>query len=149
MRIKSGRHHDGASGGQTLFVTAAEQGIGLATALAFAAVGATVIVTDVSKNLLESLVSPAIHTFRLDVLDAAAITSAAAEAGPIDILFNCAGFVHQGTVLDATEAEWDFTLDLNVYLVFRTIFDFLPGMLDRQSGSIGDVSSAASRIKGA
>lgn len=113
------------------------------------AVGATVIVTDVSKNLLESLVSPAIHTFRLDVLDAAAITSAAAEAGPINILFNCAGFLHQGIVLDATEAEWDFALDLNVYLMFRTIRAFLPGMLDRQSGSIGDMSSAARRIKGA
>ena len=111
--------------------------------------GATVIVTDVSKNLLESLVSPAIHTFRLDVLDAAAITSAAAEAGPINILFNCAGFLHQGIVLDATEAEWDFALDLNVYLMFRTIRAFLPGMLDRQSGSIGDMSSAARRIKGA
>ena len=135
--------------GKTAFITAAGQGIGRATALAFAAEGATVIATDISESLLASLVPPTFHSFRLDVLDAAAITSAAEKAGPIDILFNCAGFVHQGTVLDATEVEWDLAFDLNVRSMFRTIRAFLPGMLERQSGSIVNMSSAASSIKGA
>ena len=139
----------GRLAGKTAFITAAGQGIGKATALAFAAEGANVIATDVNEALVAGLASASIRTSRLDVLDGAAIARAAAATGPVDILFNCAGFVHQGTVLDATEAEWDFAFDLNVRSMFRTIRAFLPGMLDRRDGAIINMSSAASSIKGA
>ena len=92
---------------KTAFVTAAGQGIGRATALAFAAAGARVIATDVDEAKVHQIASDSIHTARLDVLHAADIAQAARDAGAIDILFNCAGFVHQGTLLDATEDEWD------------------------------------------
>lgn len=138
----------GRLAGKTAFITAAGQGIGKATALAFAAEGANVIATDVNEALVAGLASASIRTSRLDVLDGAAIARAAAT-GPVDILFNCAGFVHQGTVLDATEAEWDFAFNLNVRSMFRTIRAFLPGMLDRGGGAIINMSSAASSIKGA
>ncbi|MGI4946974.1 MAG: SDR family oxidoreductase [Janthinobacterium lividum] len=131
--------------GKTAFVTAAAQGIGRATALAFAAEGATVIATDRNEAGLAGLPC---RTLRLDVLDAAAVTAAAAEAGSVDILFNCAGFVHQGSVLDATEAEWDFAFDLNVRSMFRTIRAFLPGMVAKGGGSIVNVASVAGSIKG-
>ena len=96
----------GRLAGKTAFITAAAQGIGRATALAYAAEGARVIATDVNEVKLADLGGPGITVQHLDVLDMAAITQAAAEAGPVHILFNCAGFVHQGTVLDATEDEW-------------------------------------------
>ncbi len=135
--------------GKTAFITAAGQGIGRATALAFAAEGASVIATDLDGAKLAALATPQIRTARLDATDPAAIAAAASDAGPIDILFNCAGFVHQGSILDATEAEWDFAFDLNVRSMFRTIRAFLPGMLDRGAGSIINISSGASSIKGA
>jgi 2-keto-3-deoxy-L-fuconate dehydrogenase len=135
--------------GKTAFVTAAGQGIGRATALAFAAEGARVIATDVNEALLAKLAGDSITTAQLDATDAAAITAAAAKAGPVDILFNCAGVVHHGTILDATEAEWDFAFDLNVRSIFRTIRAFLPGMLKKGGGSIVNIASAASSIKGA
>ena len=96
------------------FVTAAAQGIGRATALEFAAAGARVIATDVNEALVHQIASDRIHTARLDVLHAADVAQAALDAGPVDILFNCAGFVHQGTILDATDDEWDFAFELNV-----------------------------------
>ena len=102
-----------ALAGKTAFVTAAGQGIGRATALAFAAAGAHVIATDVSAAKLAGLAGESIRTQALDVLDPTAIAKAAASAGPVDILFNCAGFVHQGTVLEATEDDWSFAFDLN------------------------------------
>jgi 2-keto-3-deoxy-L-fuconate dehydrogenase len=135
--------------GKTAFVTAAGQGIGRATALAFAAEGAHVIATDLNEGLLATLASDGIVTAKLDATDADAIAAAAAKAGPVDILFNCAGIVHHGSVLDATEAEWDFAFSLNVRSIFRTIRAFLPGMLEKGSGSIVNIASAASSIKGA
>ena len=121
---------------KTAFVTAAGQGIGRATALAFAAEGAD---GDRhrrrTRRRLRDIASDAIRTARLDVLHAARHRSGRrADAGPVDILFNCAGFVHQGTMLEATEAEWDFAFDLNVRSMFRTIRAFLPGMLARGGG---------------
>jgi 2-keto-3-deoxy-L-fuconate dehydrogenase len=135
--------------GKVAFVTAAAQGIGRATALAFAAAGARVIATDVNEALVAEIHSDAIHTAKLDALHAADIAQASIDAGPVDILFNCAGFVHQGTIMDATEDEWDFAFDLNVRSQFRTIKAFLPGMLARGGGSIVNIASAAGSIKGA
>ncbi len=134
--------------GKTAFVTAAAQGIGRATALAFAAAGAQVIATDVNAAKLADLTAPGLRTMALNVLDPAAIAAVAAEVGPVDILFNCAGFVHQGTLLDATEAEWDFAFDLNCRSMFRTMRAFLPGMVARRYGVIINMASVASSVKG-
>lgn len=131
-------------------VTAAGQGIGAATARAFAREGATVWATDVDAGKLEALAGVAgIRTHRLDVLDKAAIGALAAQTGAIDVLFNCAGFVHHGTILDATDEEWRFAFDLNVRSMFWTIQAFLPGMVGKGGGSIVNMSSAASSVKGA
>lgn len=134
--------------GKTAFVTAAGQGIGRATAQAFAAAGATVIATDVDDAKLAGLATDSIRTAALNVLDPAAIAQAAAQAGPIDILFNCAGVVHQGTLLEATEADWSFAFDLNCRSMFRTMQAFLPGMLARGRGAIVNMASVASSLKG-
>ena len=138
----------GRLAGKHAFITAAGQGIGRATALAFAAEGARVYATDISEAALAGLEGDAIRTARLDVLDAAAIERAAADSGPVDILFNCAGIVHQGTVLQASEADWDLAFDLNARAMFRTIRALLPGMLERGRGAIVNVSSVASHVKG-
>ncbi len=130
------------------FVTAAAQGIGRATALEFAAAGARVIATDVNEALVHQIASDRIHTARLDVLHAADVAQAALDAGPVDILFNCAGFVHQGSILDATDDEWDFAFELNARSMFRTMKAFLPGMLDRGHGVIINMASVASSVKG-
>jgi 2-keto-3-deoxy-L-fuconate dehydrogenase len=136
--------------GKTAFVTAAGQGIGRATAEAFAREGARVIATDVNEQLLATLAgTPNVSVQRLDVLDPAAITAAAAAAGPVDVLFNGAGFVHAGTVLDCTEEQWAFAFDLNVRSQYRTIKAFLPAMLERGRGSIINVASVAGSLKGA
>lgn len=137
--------------GKTAFLTAAGQGIGRATALAFAAEGARVVATDVSGTLLERLAAeaPGIETRPLDALDTEAVKRAAAEVGPIQVLFNCAGFVHNGTILDCEERDWDFSFDLNVKSMWRTLRAFLPGMLEAGGGAIVNMSSAASSIKGA
>jgi 2-keto-3-deoxy-L-fuconate dehydrogenase len=139
----------GRLAGKTAFLTAGAQGIGRATALAFAAEGAKVIATDVNEAKLAEIRSEMLHTQRLDVLDADAVRAMADEIGGVDIVFNCAGFVHQGTVLDATEAEWEFAFNLNVRSMFRVIQAFLPGMQARGGGSIINMASAASSIKGA
>jgi 2-keto-3-deoxy-L-fuconate dehydrogenase len=138
----------GRLAGKTAFVTAAAQGIGRATALAFAAEGAQVIATDLNGPKVAEIAGPSLRTAALDVLDPMAIEAAAKDAGPIDILFNCAGFVHQGSVLDVTEAEWDFAFNLNVRSMFRTIRAFLPGMLAQGGGSIVNMASVASSVKG-
>jgi 2-keto-3-deoxy-L-fuconate dehydrogenase len=138
----------GSLAGKTAFVTAAGQGIGRATALAFAAAGARVIATDVDAAKLPSLAGERITTRPLDVLDAAAITRVAGEAGAVDLLFNCAGFVHQGTLLDATEDEWEFAFNLNVRAMYRTMRAFLPGMMQRGGGVILNMASVASSLKG-
>ncbi|WP_428489774.1 SDR family oxidoreductase [Rhodopila sp.] len=134
--------------GKTAFVTAAGQGIGRATVLAFAAAGAKVVATDVDTAKLAGLESASIQTTALDVLDVAAIDRAAREAGAIDILFNCAGVVHQGNLLEASEADWTFALELNCRSMFRTMGAFLPGMLDRGGGAIINMASVASSVKG-
>ena len=136
--------------GKTAFVTAAGQGIGRAVALAFVREGARVIATDINNELLATLkAETGCETQRLDVTDAAAITAAAAAAGPLQVLFNGAGFVHAGTVLDCSEADWDFAFQLNVRSQFRTIKAFVPGMLALGGGSIINVASVAGSIKGA
>jgi 2-keto-3-deoxy-L-fuconate dehydrogenase len=136
--------------GKTAFCTAAGQGIGRAVAEAFAREGAQVIATDINENLLRGLVGvPGIRTLKLDVLDPAAIGAAAAAAGDIDVLFNGAGFVHSGTVLDCTEEDWTFAFDLNVRSQYRMIKAFLPGMLAKGGGSIINIASVAGSIKGA
>jgi 2-keto-3-deoxy-L-fuconate dehydrogenase len=138
----------GRLAGKTAFLTACAQGIGRATALAFAAEGARVVATDLNGAKVAEIASDQIRTMKLDVLDAAAVTAAAAEIGPVDILFNCAGFVHQGSVLEATEEEFTFAFDLNVRSMFRTIRAFLPGMLAQGRGSIVNIASVASHLKG-
>jgi 2-keto-3-deoxy-L-fuconate dehydrogenase len=134
--------------GKSAFITAAGQGIGRATAVAFATAGAKVIATDVDAAKLSDLQSDLIRTRALNVLDAAAIEDVARDSGPVDILFNCAGVVHQGTLMDATEAEWSLAIDLNCRSMFRTMQAFLPGMLARGRGSILNMASVASSLKG-
>jgi 2-keto-3-deoxy-L-fuconate dehydrogenase len=134
--------------GKTVFVTAAGQGIGRAAAKAFAEAGAKVVATDVDAAKLAGLESTAIRTMRLDVLDAVAIVRAAEDAGTTDILFNCAGVVHQGTLLEASDSDWSFAFDLNCRSMFHTMQTFLPGMLARRRGTIINVASVASSLKG-
>lgn len=134
--------------GKRALVTAAGQGIGRASALAMAAEGAQVFATDINATTLADLAGGNIETFTLNAMDADSITAGVERANP-DILFNCAGFVHHGTVLDATDEEWDFGFDLNVRSMARTMRACLPGMLERGSGSIINMSSSASSIIGA
>ncbi|UTF59160.1 SDR family oxidoreductase [Gilvimarinus sp. DA14] len=131
---------------KTAFVTAAGQGIGLATARQFMAEGARVIATDINAEALAQLDC---ETFVLDVTDTAAVNAAAAKVGAIDVLFNCAGYVHSGTILDCDEASWQKSIDMNINSMHRTIRAFLPGMLASGGGSIINMSSVASSIKGA
>ena len=137
--------------GKTAFITAAGQGIGRAIVEAFVREGATVIATDINAALLQALAqATGCQTRVLDVTDGAAVRVAAAEVGPVNVLVNAAGFVHAGTVLECTEAEWDFGFNLNVRAQFRTIQAFLPGMLAAAGGgSIINVASVAGSIKGA
>lgn len=133
--------------GKRAFVTAAAQGIGKAVAEAFAAEGAQVLATDVNEDLLASVAG--CETAVLDVMDKAAIEQVAGELGAVDILFNCAGYVHDGTILDCSEEDWDFSFDLNVKSMYRTIRAFLPAMLEAGGGSIINMSSVVSSVKGA
>ena len=132
---------------KTALVSAAGQGIGRATAEAFLREGARVIATDINATQLATL--EGCTTCRLDVTDAAAISALAREIGTIDVLFNCAGFVDSGTILECDEASWDFSFDLNVRAMYRMMKAFLPGMLSHGSGSIINMASVASSIKGA
>ena len=135
--------------GKTALVTAAGQGIGRATAEAFAREGAIVIATDINEAALAPLARIAgISVKRLDVTDGPAVNALAAEIGAVNVLFNGAGFVHAGTILDCDDAAWDFSFDLNVRSMYRLIRATLPGMLAQGQGSIINVSSAASSIKG-
>ena len=136
--------------GKTAFVTAAGQGIGRAVAEAFAREGAQVIATDLNTGLLDSLAGTAnLRVQKLDAMDPAAITAAAQQHGNVNVLFNGAGYVHAGSVLDCSEADWDFAFNLNVRSQFRLIKAFLPGMLKAGGGSIINVASVAGSIKGA
>ncbi|CDZ73319.1 SDR family oxidoreductase [Neorhizobium galegae] len=135
--------------GKTAFVTAAGQGIGRAAALAFAEAGATVHATDINESLLAALPKlDNLRTARLDVLDNAAIVACVERIGTVDILFNCAGFVHGGSILEMKDSDFDFALDLNVRAMIRTIRAVLPGMLAQKDGAIINMSSVASSIKG-
>lgn len=137
--------------GKIAFLTAAGQGIGRATALAFADEGAVVWATDVNEQALAALSRerPGIRTRRLDVLKAQDIADCAPEVGTIDILFNCAGYVHHGTILDCLEKDWDLSFDVNVKSMYLTCRAFLPDMLKAGKGNIINMSSAASSIKAA
>ncbi len=135
--------------GKTALVTAAAQGIGRATALAFAAEGAEVMATDINVDRLEELAgTPGISVKRLDVLDAQAVNSLAAEMPPLDVLCNVAGYVHNGSILECPEEDWDFSFDLNVKSMYRMIRAFLPAMLEAGGGSIINMASVASSMRG-
>ena len=130
--------------GKRAFVTAAGAGIGRATAEAFAAEGAEVIATDIDEAALATLTG--MTTRRLDVLDAAAIAEAAKDAGAVDILFNCAGFVHHGTIMDCEERDFDFSMALNVKANYAVTRALLPAMIGAGGGSIVFVASVVSSI---
>lgn len=132
--------------GKTALVTAAGQGIGRASALAMAREGARVIATDVNEAALAELAAVGLQTRRLDVRDPASIAAAVAAAGPVDVLFNCAGFVANGTILECDEEQWAFSLDLNMTAMYRMCRAFLPGMLAAGAGSIINMASAASSV---
>jgi 2-keto-3-deoxy-L-fuconate dehydrogenase len=131
--------------GKVALLTAAAAGIGRATAEAFAREGAHVIATDIDPSKLEGLKG---DLRKLDVRSTEAVNTLAKEVGPIDVLFNCAGFVHHGSILECSESDWDFSFDLNVKAMHRTIRAFLPGMLEKGGGSIVNISSGASSVRG-
>jgi 2-keto-3-deoxy-L-fuconate dehydrogenase len=136
--------------GKRAFVTAGAAGIGRACAIAFAREGATVFATDIDEKGIAPLAKDGIaETARLDVRDSAAVAEMAKHVGKVDILLNAAGFVHHGTVLECSDADWDFSFDLNVKSMHRTIGAFLPGMLENGRGSIVNISSAAGVFKAA
>jgi 2-keto-3-deoxy-L-fuconate dehydrogenase len=132
--------------GKRALVTAAGQGIGRASALAMAREGAEVIATDVNAALLAELAAAGLQTRILDVRDPAAIAEAVAAAGPVAVLFNCAGFVASGTILDCDEEQWAFSLDLNLTAMYRMCRAFLPGMIAAGGGSIINMASAVSSV---
>jgi 2-keto-3-deoxy-L-fuconate dehydrogenase len=139
----------GRLAGKRALVTAAGQGIGRATALAFAAEGASVLATDIAEEKLTPLADALIATRHLDVTDEAEIAALADELGAIDVLFNCAGFVHHGTILDCAPVEWDASFVLNVRSMYLMIRALLPKMIEHGAGaSIINMASAVSSIKG-
>lgn len=132
--------------GKTALITAAGQGIGRATAIAMAREGARVFATDISESALATLSESGIEHRLLNVRDTDAITRIAGELGAVDVLFNCAGFVANGTILDCDEDQWAFSVDLNLTAMFRMCKAFLPGMIGKGSGSIINMSSVASNV---
>ncbi len=136
--------------GKTALITAAGHGIGRSTALAFATEGARVTATDIDAGPLDSLAREAsLETRTLDVTDPAAIAALARDLGALDVLFNCAGFVHHGSILDCTEDDFDFSVTLNVRAMYRTIKAFLPAMLAAGHGNIINMASMASSLTAA
>ncbi|MDB5619592.1 SDR family oxidoreductase [Tardiphaga sp.] len=135
--------------GKRAFVTAGAAGIGRACALAFAREGATVFATDLNEAGVAELGKDGIEVAKLDVRDSAAVAAMAKRVGKVDILLNAAGFVHHGTVLECSDDEWDFSFDINVKSMHRTIRSFLPGMLEGGRGSIVNIASAAGVFKAA
>jgi len=136
--------------GKTALITSAAQGIGRASAIAMASEGAKVYATDIRDDLLRTLgeEGPGIEAFVLDVLKPEHISAAVERTGTPDILFNCSGYVHHGTILETDDKAWDFSFDLNAKAHFRMMKAVLPGMLERGHGTIINMSSAASSIKG-
>ncbi|MFT5867674.1 MAG: 2-keto-3-deoxy-L-fuconate dehydrogenase [Gammaproteobacteria bacterium] len=132
--------------GKTCLVTAAGQGIGRASALGLKAEGAKVFASDINADALAELQGLGVETMVLDVMDPASITAAVAQTGPVDVLFNCAGFVAHGTILDCDEDQWAFSNDLNVTAMYRMCRAYLPMMLENDGGSIINMSSVASSI---
>jgi 2-keto-3-deoxy-L-fuconate dehydrogenase len=136
--------------GKRAFVTAGAAGIGRASAIAFAREGATVFATDIDEKGLASLSKEGVaEVARLDVRDTAAVAAMAKRVGKTDILLNAAGFVHHGTVLECSDEDWDFSFDINVKSMHRTLRAFLPGMLESGGGAIVNISSAAGVFKAA
>jgi 2-keto-3-deoxy-L-fuconate dehydrogenase len=137
--------------GRVALVTSAGQGIGRASAIAMAREGAKVFATDIREDLFKDISKehPDITGFGLNVLEQTAVDAALKRTGPIDILFNCSGFVHNGTVLDCEEKDWDFSFDLNVKAHYRMIKAYLPGMLAKGKGNVINMASVASSVKGA
>ncbi|MEP3298164.1 SDR family oxidoreductase [Tateyamaria sp.] len=139
----------GRLNGKTALITAAGQGIGRATAELYAAEGARVVATDINVNSLAEISAiDGIETHVLDVLDGTAVEAFIAKAGTLDTLFNCAGYVANGTILECDEKDWDFSFDLNVKAQYRLIKQVLPGMIAQGGGSIINMASVASSIKG-
>ena len=136
----------GRLAGKRALLTAAGQGIGRATAEAFVAEGATVIATDLDVAKLKGIEGAELRA--LDVRSTDAVEALAGSLGPVDVLFNCAGYVHHGSILECSEADWDFSFDLNVKSMHRTIKAFLPGMLEQGRGSIVNIASGASSVRG-
>jgi len=138
--------------GKRVLITAAGQGMGRAAVLAMLREGASVWATDLRRELLESLIEEApegrLEISSLDVCDPQAISDLCAQVGPVDVLFNCAGFVHQGTIFDCSEEEWDRSFTINVRSMYRMIRAVLPGMLERGSGSIINMASVCGSVKG-
>jgi 2-keto-3-deoxy-L-fuconate dehydrogenase len=132
--------------GKVAFVTAAGQGIGRAIAESFVAEGAKVVATDVDESKLAGMEAATCR--KLDVRSTPAVDALAKEFGPVDILVNCTGYVHHGTVLECSEQDWDFSFDLNIKSMHRTIRAFLPGMLQKGGGSIVNIASGASSVRG-
>ena len=139
----------GRLAGKKAFITAAGQGMGKAAALAFAAEGAKVWATDLNPGPLAELAGVAgISTRQLDATDEQAIAKLAAEVGTVDVLLNCAGYVHHGTILDCAPADWDFSMNVNLRSMYLVTRAFLPGMLAQNKGSIINMSSIASSMRG-
>ena len=136
----------GRLAGKRALVTAAGQGIGRASALAMAREGASVLATDINAEALASLAGEGIETRLLNVRDPESIAQAVVAAGDVNVLFNCAGFVAGGTILDCTDEQWAFSLDLNMTAMFRMCRAFLPGMIERGGGSIINMASVASSV---
>jgi 2-keto-3-deoxy-L-fuconate dehydrogenase len=135
--------------GKTVLITAAAQGIGRASALAFAKAGAKVYATDINADILSQIAGEnGVNTRKLNVLDDDEVKALAAEIGVVDVLFNCAGVVHNGSILEMPDKDLDFAFDLNVKAMIRTIRAVLPGMLERNDGSIVNMASVASSVKG-
>jgi 2-keto-3-deoxy-L-fuconate dehydrogenase len=135
--------------GKTVLITAAGQGIGRASAIAFQQAGAIVHATDINTDALAQLTAETgIATHKLNVLDEAAVNALVSDIGQVDVLFNCAGFVHAGSILEMKDSDLEFAIDLNVKAMIRTIRAVLPGMLERKDGSIINMASVASSIKG-
>jgi len=132
--------------GKKVLVTAAGQGIGRASAIAMQDEGAGVIACDINEAALAELAARGIATRILDVRDSAAVAAAAAELGAVDVLFNCVGYVANGTILDCTEEDWDFSVDINMTAMFRMCKAFLPAMIANGGGSVINMASAASSV---